>query len=419
MILRRLAAHPFFRDAFSAGQLGLLAGCMLVFVLPFTHTAALRNVALALAFGSAVVLWADGGRFTIPLAGVFGLWLGAACLSLAWAIDPVFSLKAIYSEIVRSAAAFFAAYVVARQSGDPRPWQWASIASLLLLAGLGLASFHGAGVWTERRFVPALGDFATTVVTAGPLALGLALFPAWRVPPRLLLTSLAVLAAAAAVYAGYLTQSRAFWVAMLAMVLGGSVATVFALGRLPRLALLLVAVSAAVIGVALKLVLQKRVQELTYIDDRAAIYSRSLERLLEHPWIGAGFGHESSRLWYVENSVLPGVVHPHNLLLSYGEQMGVWGVAVALFIFGAIGWAFVRRFRPTHVHITPLAVVGLVLVLGVFVVNSTNVFFVRHNQLLFFAHVGILLGCIDRLRQGKGARLDYSRKSSAPRPMAS
>lgn len=87
-----------------------------------------------------------------------------------------------------------------------------------------------------------------------------------------------------------------------------------------------------------------------------------------------------------------GVLHAHNIVLSYAEQMGVPGVLALLGIFGGLAMSFFRRLADAEQTRASLAALGLALVAGVFVKNNLDIFFTRHNLLLFFLCAGLLLG---------------------------
>src|SRR6266853_4552501 len=72
--------------------LTLLPFMLLLFVLPFPGTVALRLVCLAVAFLVAIALWRRLVPPAIPCKPALLAWMAVAFLSLAWAVDPAYSL---------------------------------------------------------------------------------------------------------------------------------------------------------------------------------------------------------------------------------------------------------------------------------------------------------------------------------------
>ena len=103
----------------------------------------------------------------------------------------------------------------------------------------------------------------------------------------------------------------------------------------------------------------------------------------------------SSKDWYPVHIVDQSILHAHNIVLSYAEQMGLPGLLVVFAIFGGLALRFFRRISDLDPYRASLATLGLALVAGVFVKNNLDIFFTRHNLLLFFLCCGLLLGTIE------------------------
>jgi hypothetical protein len=65
----------------------------------------------------------------------------------------------------------------------------------------------------------------------------------------------------------------------------------------------------------------------------------------------------------------------------------------------------VRGLRAPPIEARTAALCGLVLLACVFVKNNLDYFFVKHNLWLFFAHLGIYLGEIDRNTLARPSRV--------------
>ncbi|HEU4350256.1 MAG TPA: O-antigen ligase family protein, partial [Burkholderiales bacterium] len=200
----------------------------------------------------------------------------------------------------------------------------------------------------------------------------------------------------AALIAGYLTYSRAFWLAItcgLVVAIAVHSARAAQFGRRALVALVLV----CAIGLALAaIVAAEQGRELTKMEDRWPIYSAVLKKLPENPLTGTGFGHETDKPWYERALPGMGVFHPHNVVLSYLDQMGPAGLAALALLFAAPAFAFGATLRRGPATTAMPALCGLVLLTCVFVKNNLDHFFVKPGLWLFFAHLGLYLGQIER-----------------------
>ncbi|HEU4350458.1 MAG TPA: O-antigen ligase family protein, partial [Burkholderiales bacterium] len=287
------------------GAIGIAGGSVFLAVLPFGRVTALRSVALGLALVVALWLWLARGPRSVPLLPAFGVWLAAALLSLVATHNMAASLDAIYSEVVRSFAVFFVFYVLTARLPAYRAWVAASALGFGLLSTLAVVSFFQHGAWVFY-YAPLLGEFATLAVTVLPLLAGYLAFA--RDDRRLAL--LCGVGLVAALIAGYLTYSRAFW---LALTCGLVVAVAIHSARaaqLGRRAVLVVALVCSVGAALAAVVAAERGLELTAMDTRWPIYSAVLNKLPHNPLTGTGYGHETDKHWY--ERALPGtsVFHP-------------------------------------------------------------------------------------------------------------
>src|SRR5258705_2159109 len=113
---------------------------LLLFVLPFPGTVALRLACLAVAFLVAIALWRKLAPPSLPCKPVLLAWMAVAFLSLAWAVDPAYSLGEIKNEILYTMMAFVAFFAVTRDEADLRRLLLALAAGALLLCSLALES---------------------------------------------------------------------------------------------------------------------------------------------------------------------------------------------------------------------------------------------------------------------------------------
>lgn len=378
---------------------GLWAAGIYLIALPISHTAALRSVSLAVAFAVAVALWwrrrgpVPSPQWPraprLPLLPVFGIWLTAALVSLATTVDLTRSLEAISADIGRSFIVFFVFHTLTRDLDGLSAWRNATALGALALAALAVGSIIRTGQWTPDH-LPALGDFATTGITVIPLLVSGLVATTGRGGNRLLIAA----AIGGLFVGGYLTHSRGFWLTLLCAFLAAMAAYSLNRRRLSRKLLLgTLFASIVALGLATK-VANERGLNVSRFDERSVIYLPVVEKILKNPLTGTGYGHETDARWYQANGMDAGVFHAHNIILSYLDQMGPLGLVVVLAIFGMPAVALLRQVARREA--APMVLAGLALLCAVFVKNNLDFFFCRSNLALFFAHLGIYLGYLDR-----------------------
>jgi O-antigen ligase len=191
-------------------------------------------------------------------------------------------------------------------------------------------------------------------------------------------------------------MSRGFWLVLVCAILLAAALVAMRENKVRKRALVLIAFVCLVALALAALVAMQRGRSLVYLGDRAVIYSAAVTKILENPLTGAGYGYETDKPWYA--AAMPGwsVFHPHNIVLSYIDQMGFLGVLALIMLFGAPSWVLWRAFHSPSREARVAALCGLVMVASVFVKNNLDYFFWKQNLWLFFAHLGIYFGAIDR-----------------------
>ena len=133
-------------------------------------------------------------------------------------------------------------------------------------------------------------------------------------------------------------------------------------------------------------------------DPRIALWEFTLGQIWTHPLFGTGFGLGSARaLLDAQHFENPQLWHAHNLFLSYGLQMGVPGMLALLFVFVAIAREFTFLYRSSDKTCSKLGAAGLAMLAGIIVKSMTDDHLGRHNSLLFWALIGMILGYGGRL----------------------
>jgi O-antigen ligase len=393
----RSAADCQLRQRMLALRLGVAALVLLLLTLPLAHVTALRNASFALAMLCAGFLYLNAPHEqprTLPLLWVFILWLAAALLSLSASPRALPALALIRDEVMKSALIFYTAYLLARTRQNGDAWLFPAAASLSLLASVSIVSWLLHGTWQAVGPVPALGDYATSALTLFPLV-SLPLFAHWRQRLGGKALPVAVLTAALAITAGTLSLSRSFWLVAAVMLVGATLLWTWKKQRPWQTSILWIGGELCMFALIAALVARWRGLDPLFFDSRSVIYGSVLTHLQETPLTGRGYGHESSKDWYVAHVNEAGVLHAHNIVLSYAEQMGLAGLLAVFGIFGGLAARFFRRIADSDPYRASLATIGLALVAGIFVKNNLDIFFTRHNLLLFFLCCGVLLGATE------------------------
>lgn len=399
---------PALSDRFSEqfGRIGLICGAIYLIVLPLGHVTAVRSISIVLALLAALLCWMRNDSKRLPLMVIFVAWFAIACLSLLSSVDAAASIDAIRSEVVRSALVYFIFFTLTRRTNAFPVMAWATVISALILSGLAVQSTVANDRWVFG-YLPALGDYATTAITLIPLLVVAAL------NKRLGLRWAAILALVGLILGGYLTHSRGFWLTLICA--GGAAVVVLAfyqrrLHWQPVLALIMVA--AIAIGLAAKVAGEKG-RSLGYFDDRSLIYSSVVHKIIDNPLSGTGYGHETDKAWYqTVPSMWSNIYHAHNIVLSYLDQMGPFGLA-ALFAIFVVPGAFLLSRLPLP-GAAPYVLAGVAMLVAVFVKNSLDYFFTGANLWLFFAHLGVYVGQLERMRVAAGGELGRVGDRSAP-----
>ena len=374
----------------------------LLFILPFPSTVALRLLCLAAAFAIAMFSWRRLAVPTLPARPVLLVWAAVAFASLAFAVDPAYSLGEIKNEVGYAMMAFVAFFAITGTVRELRLWSRVVVAAAAVISLWAVAAGFKPGAWIDGGAYGGVGTFASLAVVAAPL-----LLLAWGGLSARGRTSLAV-SAVVILAASVFSQQRILWAAfaielVAAMVLLRSAGFL----KISRVALAASIVgSVALAGAALMFVHAQKTElstpeiQVLEKDFRLAHWQRVLARIQEHPVTGAGFGRETMKKAYPDlvpkTSPESLLWHPHNVFLTYGIAMGWPGMLALLAVFAALLRAYWKHLDAEDTDHRLAAIAGVALVLGVVTRNLTNDFFVRDGALMFWALNGALLGYLGR-----------------------
>ena len=191
----------------------LLPVWVFLFILPFTHTVALRLLSLFAAFGiSAWQWWKDREP---PLAQLpawqwIAFWAALPILLLPFSGDAAYSLREWKSEVLYGMLALFAFFVSVRSEQAMRSALQVLIAGYAVLTLWAIGGRLHAGEWIESSYFGGMGTFSTYLVTAAPM-----LVLAWHLRLYGARTSWVIaLLVTLGLCAGLFTEQRSFWFAL-------------------------------------------------------------------------------------------------------------------------------------------------------------------------------------------------------------
>lgn len=359
-----------------------------------SNTVSLRLI-LLLAGGTLALLVVVYDREAIrPLPPVwlaFALWAAWACLSLVWSVDPDRTVKELRNEIVYAGVAFWMCYIAAQARDSPRVLLPIVGAAVLLLCAVSLYDFPQGLVRNGERLHGGSGNLSMIVLTALPCAAMAAWYGhgrrAWALR-NASVTLLLLLCAAA-----YTTLNRTVWlgIAVELVLMGALVALREGLPSLRAKTFAALAIILTVSAAGLMTAVTQAEREKVSEDARLALWPAVVEHIKERPLIGYGFGRGQLRqplYTQFDNRLL---WHAHNLFLETMVQLGLTGLVLLLILLGATvreGW---RLARSSDALATACGIALLGVVAGMLIRNMTDMLWVRHNALVYWAVLGVLL----------------------------
>jgi O-antigen ligase len=400
---------PFLLSARGAQRVFLVCAAAFLVVAPFPSSAGWRVFfLLSAAIALVVDAWREHAALGVrrvprSLALAWVAWVLLAALSLAWSLDPGYSIDEIRREMLYGGLAFLVFFLGTADATRLRLWIGVLLtAGLVLMAGEWLRFFLPDASWVHRVSMGP-GPFSTHVlmlaallavcVWPGPTGLGLG-------------RGFAVCACVALLAAGMASESRMLWLALLVAALAAFMVYRRAVGpdhparravTAAFVASLLLMPLLMAASAEYKLRYYPRASSATDslgYDERPPVWQAAARLIVERPWLGYGYGRDivasDIRAAAAAAGSLNRLNHGHNMFVDAALQMGVPGVAVLAALFVALGVALTRLAR--RVGGEPLAIAGVALVAGYVVKNSTDDFFIRPSSLIFWAIAGMLAG---------------------------
>lgn len=128
-------------------------------------------------------------------------------------------------------------------------------------------------------------------------------------------------------------------------------------------------------------------------DSRWSVWKITLERLLENPWTGGGFGLRTFQILYPEMFEYGPFWHAHNTLLNKWVELGLPGLIGFLLLFCAIPLSLLPASRGKGLP-RAAAVAAIAMTLGFLAKNMTDDFFYRESGYVFWLLAGATLGLV-------------------------
>lgn len=380
----------------------MLAPMVLLFILPFPGTVALRLMCLFIAFLTAVYCWRRLHVPPIPCKAAIALWAAVAATSLLYAVDRPYTLGEIKNEVGYTMLAFFALFALTVDEDRLRLVWVALSAAFVVIGANALATYFSSGEWPPQAWFGGSPGTTHHFVTAGPVvALGV-----WLWLPRHFPWVLAAIGLLVGTL-GVLSEQRAIWPALgVQALLAGW--WMWRSGNIPRRGWRLLVTTVLLTAVPAGGLLATEYLRTggdadspasMQHDQRLEVWRAVVQRVAETPLTGAGLGRRA--LWKAHPDLIPPenplFWHSHNMVLNWGLSAGVPGMLAILLLFAAIGWQFWRLATASDARLHAIGLAGSLMVVGLFTRNMFNDFFVRDGALLFWALTGALLGYARRV----------------------
>ncbi|APV49225.1 hypothetical protein BWI17_05730 [Betaproteobacteria bacterium GR16-43] len=384
----------------------LASTSLFLLVAPFTSSAGWRAATLVVAMACAGYLaLRDPARAPRPMPRALFLTLAAFCAlavaSLAWSERPAFTAGELRGQVLYGALAFLGFYLGA----SPRHWRvwWRAllVATLVLFVAEGVRE-HFEPSFGVREWDGGGGAFSTHLAMVAPLLLPLAWNANDGERPR---TILFVLATLTLFLAAWATENRIVWLAILAAFAAAAFARRYAHEVRPRfegsryfavagvaIIITLAAFTTVIRGGAIASGTSGAITAIEG-DLRPRIWAVAVHEIEKAPLLGHGFGREIAAESFQRMprpAVHPEILHAHNMFLDMAVQLGIVGLALFAAALVLLAREFVRALRVRETCAP--AVLGLAVLAGFITKNMTDDFLYRHNGLVFWALMGLLLG---------------------------
>ena len=374
------------------------------FTLPISNTIAVRNLAFVLLIFSTLCLCIGARQWPmLPLKRAWAIYGAIALISCLYAVDPLSSLGEIKVEIFYCVLIFSIAFTWAKLNDILPKFAFVAATCNLILVVTALSVSGMDKSWGQILALPgwARAGFNTNyILCVFPLLCYLA-WTQWNKGNRRLSAGITTLLALD-ILAMILSYNRQTMVALAAGIFCAAALLLRNQFTWKRAAAFLgtLCLVAALLATQMlrRAETRESVDQVAHTavaqDVRWPLWKFSVEKIIEHPLTGGGFGRAVFDKLYPEfmpeNTML---WHAHNMLLNKGIQMGIPGILAFLFLWYALLRAFTRYLADAPDK-RLIAIAGISTLTIIFMKNMTDDFFLRDMALWFWLVNGILLGSL-------------------------
>ena len=389
----------------------LLAFCSgaFLFILPFTHTVAIRLSFLLLAFIALIAIYSLSALKQLPCKKIVFLWILFPLLILPFAWNIPYSFNEIKVEIVYSIIAFSVFFVLAyTKVFFIKTTLIAVILSFTLVSLWGLwNSYWNDGIWLETaRHNGSASYISYTLILLPFLLFTYFLFAQYR---RLLVAIILLLT-----LTSFISGQRIFLFAFLAEIL---ILMLWAKQAFSINTKKIIFISSAIIVIVILLALLSLLNrfdgsfeaaiQYQQHDPRFRLLSIPIDLIKNAPLIGYGFGRETMLHVLGGEAELKQILaeypqgyqynHAHNLFLNYAIEIGLLGLLIFVVLLGCLFTHYYTCAKHSNRLLAIAGVAGMAILIGFLIRNQSNDMFYRDMSLFFWSIQGVLLGFIAKM----------------------
>jgi len=388
--------------------LAILSGGFL-FILPFTHTVAIRLSFLLLLFIALVFIYPFKALQKIHCKNILLLWMVFPLLILPFAWDISYSLNEIKVEIGYSLIAFSLFFILAYQKVFfVKSALFAATVSLIVLSLWGgWNSYWNGGIWLETaRHNGSASYISYTLILLPFLIFSYFLLSQYR---RFIL-AIAILL----IITSFVSGQRVFVFALVAEMV------VFLLWVKHHFKLnpkKLILISSVFILLSALLALGSLLNRFDgsiaaaihyqQNDPRLSLLSIPIDLIKHAPLLGYGFGRETMLHVLGGEAVLEQILanyphgyqynHAHNLFLNYAIEVGLLGLLIFAVLFSCLFQHYYACAKQSKRLVAVAGMAGMAILVGFLIRNQSNDMFYRDISLFFWSIQGVLLGFIAKM----------------------
>ena len=402
----------------------LVAAAVFLFILPFTHTVAIRLLCLAIAATTVLVAWYRNPPPTPPCKAPLSFWFAVCFLASIWSIEPEYSWGEFKNEVVYALLAFFTFYYLTTSDRVWRIWRHVLISAFCLISLHAIVNYIRAGSWAVLGFVGDRNAYSTYIIVSAPFVLlSLVQTRCHTTAGKWIWVTIPL-----ALVSGFLTLNRIMWVTLMIeaaifffLYLRKSAVAAPA-KRLARLAIIGTICALLTVQFFLVSYLKQHTPDMSVTqleqsfsqDPRLRIWSYAAQRVAERPLTGYGYGRGILRKDFRTHFADPLHWHGHNMIVNSVIEAGPVGAVALVWLFAVFSLEFWKLYR-TELRVTwELGAFGLALMLGVATKAMTDDILVRDNALLFWSLIGMSLGLARHSLTNEASRLNKTQRECIP-----